>query len=170
MFENIIKKTETISSSPAPEKTTPMNDLKKATPEPARTPAPSKAETTILSTEAEFKGSVAFNGSLQLNGRLEGHIESDGGTLTIGETALVKAEIRANDIIVYGKVQGNIIGQGRVELRGKAQVYGDIRANRFLIEDGVTFVGKSETMAGRPEAQPDFSQMFTRLGSNSSKS
>lgn len=128
----------------------------------------SSTGTTVLTTEAEFKGSLAFSGELQLNGRLEGNIESDGGTLMVGEEALVKADIKVNDIVVYGKVQGNITAQGRIELRGKAQVYGDIRSNRIVIDDGVVFVGRSETLTGKAEAHEDFSQIFTRLKSSKS--
>src|SRR5271168_3496220 len=82
--------------------------------------------TTVLTADCEFKGALAFSGELQLHGRLEGTIESEGGTLTIGEEALIKAEIKVNDVLIYGKVQGNIYATGRVELRGKAEVYGDL--------------------------------------------
>src|SRR5271168_2841392 len=80
--------------------------------------------TTVLTADCEFKGALAFSGELQLHGRLEGTIESEGGTLTIGEEAMIKAEIKVNDVLIYGKVQGNIYATGRVELRGKAEVYG----------------------------------------------
>ena len=122
-----------------------------------------KNEVTILTAETEFKGTLAFNGDLQLHGKLEGSIEADNGLLTIGEAAMVKAEIHGQDVVVYGKVQGNIVAQGRLELRGRAQVYGDVRAGKFLIEEGALFVGRSENLASRAEEKPDFSQMFTKL-------
>ena len=77
---------------------------------------------------------------------------------------MVKAEVRGQDIVVYGKVQGNIVAQGRLEIRGKAQVYGDIRAAKFLIEESALFVGRSESLS-RPEEKPDFTQMFTKISS-----
>lgn len=122
-----------------------------------------KNDVTILTAETEFKGTLAFNGDLQLHGKLEGSIEADNGLLTIGEAAMVKAEIRGQDVVVYGKVQGNIVAQGRLELRGRAQVYGDVRAGKFLIEEGALFVGRSENLNNRTEEKPDFSQMFTKL-------
>ncbi len=118
---------------------------------------------TVLTAEAEFRGALAFSGDLQLNGRLEGTIESDGGCLIIGKEAVVNAEIKVHDVIIFGKVQGNVTAQGRVEVRGDAHLYGDIKAGRVMIEDGATFVGRSESTTAQQKA-PDFNQMFSRLG------
>jgi cytoskeletal protein CcmA (bactofilin family) len=120
--------------------------------------------TTVLTADCEFKGALAFSGELQLHGRLEGTIESEGGTLTIGEEAMIKAEIKVNDVLIYGKVQGNVYATGRVELRGKAEVYGDLHCNRLAMDDGVVFVGKSNALSGKTQPTSDFSKMFTRLG------
>src|ERR1700761_7406599 len=89
-------------------------------------PANGARTTTVLTADCEFKGALAFSGELQLHGRLEGTIESEGGSLTIGEEAVIKAEIRVADVQIHGKVQGNIHATGRIQLRGKAEVYGDL--------------------------------------------
>jgi cytoskeletal protein CcmA (bactofilin family) len=139
---------------------------KRATPPDAtRTGTNGTRTTTVLTSDCEFKGALAFSGELELHGRLEGTIESDGGALTIGEQAMIKAEIRVNDVLIYGKVQGNIYATGRIEIRGKAEVYGDLYSNRLAMDDGVVFVGKSNTLNDK-KVQPtvDFSKMFTRLG------
>ena len=119
---------------------------------------------TILTADCEFKGALAFSGELQLHGRVEGTIESEGGTLTVGEEAVIKAEIKVNDVLIYGKIQGNIYATGRVELRGKAEVYGDIHSNRLAMDDGVVFVGRSNALSGKNQPSTDFGKMFTRLG------
>lgn len=139
-----------------------------ATPDASRPGQPAGARsTTVLTADCEFKGALAFSGELQLHGRLEGTIESEGGALTIGEEALIKAEIRVNDVLIYGKVQGNIYATGRVELRGKAEVYGDLHTNRLAMDDGVVFVGRSNTLNSKTQPSSDFSKMFTRLGAAS---
>ena len=120
--------------------------------------------TTVLTSDCEFKGALAFSGELELHGRLEGTIESEGGALTVGEQALIKAEIKVNDVLIYGKVQGNIHATGRIELRGKAEVYGDLYSNRLAMDDGVIFVGRSNALNGKNQPTGDFSKMFTRLG------
>jgi len=126
--------------------------------------------TTVLTSDCEFKGALAFSGELELHGRLEGTIESEGGALTVGEQALIKAEIKVNDVLIYGKVQGNVYATGRIELRGKAEVYGDLYSNRLAMDDGVVFVGKSNALNGKTQPAADFSKMFTRLGAKSAAS
>src|SRR5271156_5649029 len=133
--------------------------------EPPRTGQPNGVRTTtVLTSDCEFKGALAFSGELELHGRLEGTIESEGGALTIGEQALIKAEIRVNDVLIQGKVQGNVYATGRIELRGKAEVYGDLHSNRLAMDDGVIFVGRSNALNGKSHPASDFSKMFTRLG------
>ena len=136
--------------------------------DPARPSAPATANgtrtTTVLTSDCEFKGALAFSGELELHGRLEGTIESEGGALTVGEQALIKAEIKVNDVLIYGKVQGNIYATGRIELRGKAEVYGDLHSNRLAMDDGVVFVGRSNGLNGKTTPPGDFAKMFTRLG------
>jgi cytoskeletal protein CcmA (bactofilin family) len=147
-----------------------FTDNSKRPPIPADSPRPSQPNangtrtTTVLTSDCEFKGALAFSGELELHGRLEGTIESEGGALTIGEQALIKAEIKVNDVLIYGKVQGNIFATGRIELRGKAEVYGDLHSNRLAMDDGVVFVGRSNSLNGKNQPASDFSKMFTRLG------
>ena len=128
------------------------------------TGTPGTRTTTVLTSDCEFKGALAFSGELELHGRLEGTIESEGGALTIGEQALIKAEVRVNDVLIYGKVQGNVYATGRIELRGKAEVYGDLYSNRLAMDDGVVFVGRSNALNGKSAPASDFAKMFTRLG------
>jgi cytoskeletal protein CcmA (bactofilin family) len=146
-----------------------IDNSKRPTTLPAESPRPGQPTgtrtTTVLTSDCEFKGALAFSGELELHGRLEGTIESEGGALTVGEQALIKAEIKVNDVLIYGKVQGNIYATGRIELRGKAEVYGDLYSNRLAMDDGVVFVGRSSSLNGKSQPASDFSKMFTRLGS-----
>src|SRR5580698_11238864 len=145
-----------------------LTDNTKRPPVPVDSPRPGLATgtrtTTVLTADCEFKGALAFSGELKLHGRLEGTIESEGGALTIGEEAMIKAEIKVNDVLIYGKVQGNIYATGRIELRGKAEVYGDLHCNRLAMDDGVVFVGRSNSLNGKNQPASDFAKMFTRLG------
>lgn len=169
MFENIRRKSET------PRNGSPLSSLisdeKSVSSKPSieSTPMLQKPNVTVLTAETEFKGVLAFSGELHLHGRLEGTIDAEAGLLVIGESAIIKADVHAQDIIIHGKVQGNVFASGRVELRGKAQVYGDVRSNRFIIEDGVVFVGRSEILSERAEPAPDFSQIFTRINGKEAK-
>ena len=96
-----------------------------------------------LSSDVEIKGTVKFQNDLVFDGKIEGEIQSN-ATLTVGKSAHVQGEVKSKSIIIHGSVQGNIDAAERVELKATAQLIGDLRAGRIIIEDGATFVGKSE--------------------------
>lgn len=96
-----------------------------------------------LSSDVEIKGTLKFQNDLVFDGKIEGEIISN-ATLTVGKSANVQGEVKSKSVIILGSVQGNIDAAERVELKATAQLIGDLRAGRIVIEDGATFVGKSE--------------------------
>jgi cytoskeletal protein CcmA (bactofilin family) len=97
----------------------------------------------ILSSDVEIKGSLKFQNELTIDGKIEGEISSS-GVLTVGENAEIKGEIKTKSVTILGRVHGNITVEERCELKAKAVLHGDLKATRLVIEDGATFVGKSE--------------------------
>ena len=97
----------------------------------------------LLSSDVEIKGSIKFQNELTVDGKVEGEITS-AGILTVGENSEIKGEIKTKSVTVYGKVQGNITVDERCELKARATLFGDLKATRLVIEEGATFVGKSE--------------------------
>ena len=97
-----------------------------------------------LSKDVEIKGSVKFVNEFVFDGNLQGQISSVDGILTVGENAEVGGEVKSKTVIVKGKVHGNITVQERCELHSHSQLIGDLKAARLVIEEGATFVGKSE--------------------------
>ena len=97
----------------------------------------------VLSSDVEIKGSIKFINELTIDGKVEGEINSP-GVLIVGENADIKGEIKTKSVTVLGKVHGNITVEERCELKSHAVLYGDLKATRLVIEDGATFVGKSE--------------------------
>jgi cytoskeletal protein CcmA (bactofilin family) len=116
------------------------------------TPNPSK---NVLNSDVEIKGNVKFSGELTLEGKLEGEITSD-GTLQIGETGTVNGNVSAGVVVVRGKINGNVTARDKIDLKSKAEVFGDIRSAKLAIEEGVTFVGKTEVNPNKlaPSAAP----------------
>jgi cytoskeletal protein CcmA (bactofilin family) len=106
----------------------------------------------ILSSDVEIKGSIKFQKELLIDGKVEGDINSD-GVLTIGENADIHGEIKTKSITVYGKVHGNITVVERCELKSKCILQGDLKAARLIIEEGATFIGKSEVTTGASVAK-----------------
>jgi cytoskeletal protein CcmA (bactofilin family) len=97
----------------------------------------------ILASDIEIKGNIKFQNELVIDGKIEGEINSP-GILTVGENAEVRGEVKTKSCTVFGKVTGNITVDERCELKGRAQLIGDLKAARLVIEEGATFVGKSE--------------------------
>lgn len=104
----------------------------------------------IIGLGTEFKGQLLFDGVIRLDGRFSGEIQSN-GTLIIGETAHVSAEIKVDTVIVSGEVHGNIVAQNRVEFHAPARHYGNIVSPVLIIDEGVLFEGNCEMseMAGK---------------------
>ena len=97
----------------------------------------------ILGADVEIKGTIKFQGDMTIDGKVEGEITSP-GVLTVGENAEIRGEIKTKSVTVLGKVHGNIIVEERCELKTRAVLMGDLKAARLMIEEGATFVGKSE--------------------------
>lgn len=108
------------------------------------------ATQSVISSEVEIIGTIKTSGSIQIEGRVEGEILSQ-GDVTIGKSGSVKGNLRVNSVTLAGTVQGNIEAKDRIALKSTARLLGDIKAKRLSVEDGVTFVGKSEV---NPTGQP----------------
>ncbi len=98
---------------------------------------------TVFNKNTEFYGDLSFKKSLQINGKFEGEITS-GNFLVIGEEAFVKANIKADIVIIKGTVHGNVEAISRLEIHTGGKLYGNIRTKKLMISDGVVFEGKCE--------------------------
>lgn len=112
------------------------------------------SQKNVLSSDVEIKGSLKFQNDLTIDGKIEGEINSP-GMLTVGENAEVRGEIKTKSVTVLGKVNGNITVDERCELKGRAQLIGDLKAARLVIEEGATFVGKSEVTPNKIAMKPE---------------
>ncbi len=109
----------------------------------------------VLTSDVEIKGNLKFTGELTFEGKLDGEIHSE-GTLNLGDSAVVNGNIHAQSVIVRGKINGNITAKEKIDIKAKTELFGDIRASRLAIEEGVTFVGKTEVNPNKvtPTAPP----------------
>ena len=117
----------------------------------------------IITDQVELKGSLAFNGDLEFNGHFEGEIIS-GGTLLIGADAILKGDIQASKVILLGKMHGNISATESIEVCGQAQLFGDVRTEKFFVGESASFRGRSEPFDGKATS-PSFIPTFRHLSS-----
>jgi cytoskeletal protein CcmA (bactofilin family) len=104
-----------------------------------------------LSQGVSIKGSIRFLNELFIDGEVEGAIDST-GTLTIGEHARIRAEIRAKSVNVRGTVESNIFVTECCELQAGCTLRGDIEALRLVVNEDATFLGSAKVGTG--EALP----------------
>jgi cytoskeletal protein CcmA (bactofilin family) len=107
----------------------------------------------VLANDVEIKGSIKFSHDLIIDGKIEGEVTSD-GALTVGENALIKGEIKTRAVTIFGKVEGNITVQERCELKSNAVLVGDVAAGTLAIEEGATFLGRSQVGKGAASRPP----------------
>ena len=98
---------------------------------------------TIIAEDVEIMGSIKSATPIHIDGKLNGDLTCTNGVV-VGQTAAVKGNLAVDSVIVMGQVIGNIIAKDKIDLKSTARLTGDIRSRRLAVEDGVTFVGKSE--------------------------
>jgi cytoskeletal protein CcmA (bactofilin family) len=111
----------------------------------------STTETTRLSPSpalidrgVKIRGKIFFNGDLYLDGDVQGSVELPNHKLTVGRNGTIRAEIKAQEVVVLGMTRGNIEADDRTEIRKGANFGGNIKTARIVIEDGVHFQGRVE--------------------------
>jgi cytoskeletal protein CcmA (bactofilin family) len=88
-----------------------------------------------------IKGEITGTESLYIDGKVEGSISLPGNRVTIGRNGQVTANVTAREVIVLGKVKGNVSATDRVDIRAEGALSGDVAAARISIEDGAFFKG-----------------------------
>ncbi len=101
-----------------------------------------KIETAIGST-ASLQGVLKAEGSILIDGAFEGEIETAANVI-IGRTGKVLANIRARNVLIAGRVKGNIIAFERLDILKEGGVKGDVEAGTLCLEEGAIFHGQSK--------------------------
>jgi len=102
---------------------------------------PYRADVGHIGKSVQIKGELTGSEDLYLDGSIEGTVDLRDHSLIIGPNGKIKAGISARDLVVHGKVEGNITATGRVELRKSCTLIGDVSTQRIVIEDGAFFKG-----------------------------
>ena len=95
----------------------------------------------VIGKSVQIRGEVKGSEDLLVDGHVEGSITLLGSRLTIGPNATVAANVSAKDVILLGRLNGNVSATGRVDLRDGCNLVGDISAGRLSIEENAVFRG-----------------------------
>ena len=142
MWSNKQSQADSSRSAATPEQATPVTPIS-----PAATLRPGSLTArnlSFLGPSLEIKGRISGEEDLQIDCKVEGPIALQGQKLIAGRSAQLHSEIAAREVVVYGKVQGNVRAQDRVEIKKDGSVVGDISTARISIEDGAYFKGRIE--------------------------
>ena len=96
----------------------------------------------VIGKSVQIRGEVKGSEDLVVEGQVEGTITMTESRLTIGQHANITANVSARDVILLGRLHGNIQATGRVELRQGCDLVGDIATGRLSIEENALFRGK----------------------------
>ena len=88
-----------------------------------------------------FKGELTGDEDLEIDGQVEGTVNLKNHQLTIGANGNLKAEVTAKNIVVIGKVTGNLVAAERIEVQATGIVDGDVRAPRLNVQEGAVLNG-----------------------------
>jgi cytoskeletal protein CcmA (bactofilin family) len=135
---------EPIGSSPA------LWSKSAAGPLSATTSLTSNSPAAFLGATLTIQGEITSEEDLQIDGKVSGPISLQGRRLTVGRTAELNSEVTAGEVIVYGKLKGNISARDRVEIKKDGSVIGDVTTTRVSIEDGADFKGRMEIDRPKP--------------------
>jgi len=103
--------------------------------------AVSASEQAVISKGLIISGEITGSESLFIDGKIEGSINLPGNRVTVGRNGKVAASINAREIVVMGRVRGNVSATDRVDVRAEGALTGDVAAARISIEDGAFFKG-----------------------------
>lgn len=131
--------TNPVMSTPAAPSYPPPRENRPA--DPSRSADSYRAEVASIGKSVLIKGELSGSEDLYLDGEVEGSVDLRDHSLIVGPNGRVRANIHARDVVIHGKVDGNVFGNERVELKKSAILMGDISTQRIVIEDGAYFKG-----------------------------
>ncbi|HWC76324.1 MAG TPA: polymer-forming cytoskeletal protein [Blastocatellia bacterium] len=89
----------------------------------------------------KVSGDISFADQLQVEGKVVGKVTSPGGTLVIGETGELEAQVDVGICVIHGALYGDLIAKARVEIRKNGKVSGDVITPTLVVEEGAVFNG-----------------------------
>jgi cytoskeletal protein CcmA (bactofilin family) len=105
-------------------------------------PKETHPEEKVIEISAQMDGNLTFGDpvNLKITGRYSGKLDTK-GTLTIGQTAVVEANIQGDNVVIAGKVKGNVIAKKMLVLMPGTTLTGDISTPKLTIVEGAIFQG-----------------------------
>ena len=101
--------------------------------------AASKQIDTVIAEQCTLEGDLTTQNSIKIDGRIQGTLRAEGRAI-IGETGVIQGDVHAADLLVLGKLEGNVFAQ-RLHLQASANIHGNITADSLQVDPGARYHG-----------------------------
>jgi len=108
-------------------------------------------EQATIGRSLVIKGEVTGSESLYIDGRIEGTVNIAENRVTIGRNGVVNANVSAREVVIMGKVTGNIQCTDRLDIRGEGTLTGDVITQRISVEDGAVLKGSVQVRSAEQQ-------------------
>src|SRR5580700_954611 len=116
-------------------------------------PATSPVDQATIGRSLVIKGEVSGSESLFIDGRVEGSLNFPDNRITVGRNGTVAANITAKEVVIMGKVQGNVACEDRLDIRSEGLLAGDVITHRISVEEGAILKGGVEVRSPEKKDQ-----------------
>ena len=114
--------------------------------------------TSVLSNKVKFEGEIQGDEDLQVEGYFKGAIKIS-GNIFVGRNGVVQADVEADNVVIQGKINGNVVARRQLEIQSSGQLLGDCTAQSIDIKEGAVFDGRLNML--RPSAASAGSGTFS---------
>jgi len=104
---------------------------------------------TLIGQGTTIDGHLTCQTNLRIEGHFQGEIEAS-GTVTVGEQGVATANIQARELVIAGKVYGDVTTKGKLIITGKGQFHGNYQGSSIIIHEGGIFSGESRMEKSEP--------------------
>jgi cytoskeletal protein CcmA (bactofilin family) len=133
---------------------------------PNAAPAKTTGEQATIGRSLIIKGEVSGSESLYIDGRIEGTVNLADNRVTVGRNGSVAANIVAREVVIMGKVQGNIQCSDRLDIRSEGALTGDVVTQRISVEDGALLKGSVQVRAAEQKNEKAHHQAQAKTASS----
>jgi cytoskeletal protein CcmA (bactofilin family) len=110
-------------------------------------------EQATIGRSLVIKGEISGSESLFVDGKVEGSISLPEHRVTIGRNGNVAANVSAKEVVIMGKVHGNVECSDRLDLRSEGSLTGDVTTHRISVEDGAILKGSIQVKSTENKSQ-----------------
>lgn len=116
---------------------------------------------TLIGEGSSFEGNINSDASIRIEGEITGDIKCK-GDVTVGDQGIANSSIAARNVIIAGKVRGNIVTSDKLTITATGQLHGNVTSSKLVIDDGGIFMGKSQMGVSEGEQKEQASETINQ--------